>query len=188
MENHYFIACTLSDQTKEVLHNVRQSYLHEDRFKKIPHKSDLHLTLSFLGSVSDDQLKIVTEAIDKRMKAYQPFSLTYSHLDTFGKEETPRVWWAGPEPSDELQALYESIQDAVRLIHKDEKRPFRPHVTLAKKWKGEPAHIYIGPIDPVIETIEKISIYEIHPGRSPMYTVYQSFQLKESGESNGTAD
>ncbi|WP_404404423.1 RNA 2',3'-cyclic phosphodiesterase [Jeotgalibacillus malaysiensis] len=188
MENHYFIACALSDQAKEALHNVRQSYLNEDWFKKIPHQADLHVTLSFLGAVSEEQLNIVSEALDKRIEACSAFPLTFSHIDTFGPDASPRVWWAGSEDSDELTTLYRQVQDAVRLIDKGENRPFRPHATLAKKWKGEPGFVYKGPINPINDTVQEVTIYEINPGDSPMYTVYQSFKLKESGENNGTAD
>lgn len=190
MENHYFIACALSDQAKEALHNVRQSYLNENWFKKIPHQADLHVTLSFLGAVSEGQLHIVSEALDKKIKACSTFPLTFSRVDTFGPDASPRVWWAGPDDSDELTVLYSQVQDAVRLINQAENRPFRPHATLAKKWKSgqhlDP--VYKGRINPITDTIQEVTIYEIYPGEAPMYKVYQSFKLKESGEKYGTAD
>ena len=44
------------------------------------------------------------------------------------------LWWAGVEPSRGLSALAESIQRALRErgFHV-ERRPFRPHVTLARE-------------------------------------------------------
>lgn len=188
MENHYFIACSLSDQAKEALHTARQIHLNQDSFKKIPHQADLHVTLSFLGAVSEAELNIVSEALDKRIEAQKAFPLTFSRIDTFGPDTSPRVWWAGPDYSEALSALYHQVQEAVGLIHKGENRPFRPHVTLAKKWKGETDSVYRGQINPISDMINKVIIYEIHPGRSPMYTIYQTFELKESGENNGTAD
>lgn len=188
MDNHYFVACTLSDEVKETLHNVRQSFLTEEAFKKVTDQADLHITLSFLGAVTEQQLNIVCEALDKKIKGRQTFKVVFDHIHTFGAEDSPRVWWAGPRESAELTSLYDCVQSAVSVIDKGENRPFRPHVTLAKKWKGEAAAVYIGPIDPVPARITEVTVYKIHPGQSPMYSIYQSFQLKESGENYGTAD
>ncbi|MFB1080368.1 RNA 2',3'-cyclic phosphodiesterase [Jeotgalibacillus sp. JSM ZJ347] len=188
MDNHYFVACTLSDEVKETLHNIRQSFLTEEAFKKVTDQADLHITLSFLGAVSEQQLNIVCEALDKKIKERQTFQVVFDHIHTFGPKDSPRVWWAGPRESTELSSLYDCVQSAVSVIEKGESRPFRPHVTLAKKWKGEAATVYRGSLDPVSAQITEVRVYKIHPGHSPMYSTYQSFQLKESGENNGTAD
>ncbi|MDZ5712524.1 RNA 2',3'-cyclic phosphodiesterase [Jeotgalibacillus haloalkalitolerans] len=188
MENHYFIACTLSDEAKSKLHTIRESLLTADKFKKETDQADLHVTLSFLGAVSEDQLNIVCNALDKKIKEHRAFKLTFNYIHTFGPEDSPRVWWAGPEESEALSFLYQTVQEAVSKIHKGESRPFRPHVTLAKKWKGEPASVYRGPIKAVTDLIKQVTVYEIHPGETPMYKTYYSMKLIESGENNGTAD
>ncbi|TFD98270.1 RNA 2',3'-cyclic phosphodiesterase [Jeotgalibacillus salarius] len=188
MENHYFIACTLSEEAKDQLHNIRRKYLTHDCFMKYPHQNDLHVTLSFLGAVTAQQLKIICDELSEKLMNLQQFPLTFKHISTFGSEESPRVWWTGPAESKELTALYETVQSAVSKIHKNENRPFRPHVTLAKKWKGEKGEVFKGSIEPVSDWIKYVTIYEINPGQIPLYTNFASYKLKESGENHGTVN
>ncbi|KIL47288.1 hypothetical protein KP77_23930 [Jeotgalibacillus alimentarius] len=188
MEKHYFIACKLPDKVKSKLYELQQTHLQQDCFKKYTERDDLHITLSFFGAVSEQELKIVCAELDNKIKSHEKIRVTFDRIDTFGHELAPRVWWARPTPSAPLNELYRTVQDIAGLIHKDEHRPFRPHATLAKKWKGEPADVYRGPVEPVTGLIDEVVIYEIHPQKRPMYEIYASYQLSESGENDGTVN
>ncbi|MBM7578996.1 RNA 2',3'-cyclic phosphodiesterase [Jeotgalibacillus terrae] len=188
MGTHYFIACKLPYKVKNKLYELQQAHMQQDCFKKYPERDDLHITLSFFGAVSEQELKIVCAELDNKIKSHKAFRVTFDRIDTFGQESAPRVWWAGPKPSAHLTDLYRTVQDIAGLINKNEHRPFRPHVTLAKKWKGEPVDVYRGPVEPVTGFIDEVVIYEIHPEKRPMYDIYASYQLSESGENDGTVN
>ena len=90
----------------------------------------IHLTLAFLGEVDEarrDALRGVAAALRAR-----PFVL---RLDRVGSFRRSRVAWAGAsDVPAELRALQSSLEEALRAHGFDlEERPFRLHVTLARK-------------------------------------------------------
>lgn len=91
---------------------------------------NLHLTLSFLGSVD-----VVTENCAREMAetlVWQPLELDFNRLGWFAR---PKVLWAGCSViPTELIDLVNRIQEGVaRCGIKTELRPFKPHITLARK-------------------------------------------------------
>ncbi|GBE48788.1 2'-5'-RNA ligase [bacterium BMS3Bbin12] len=102
-------------------------------------EADLHVTVVFLGAV-DAARRACCEAAAATLRP-APFTLT---LDTVGYWPRARALWLGatqvPEP---LPALARSLNEALAVCgFTPEPRPFRPHVTLARKvaqWKGAPA-------------------------------------------------
>ncbi len=57
MEPHYFVAITLPNYIKEVLSNYKEDMEEELPFRSWVHKEDYHITLSFLGSATEEQLE-----------------------------------------------------------------------------------------------------------------------------------
>ena len=91
----------------------------------------LHLTLAFLGNVQEQQLPDICEAA--RNLPVKPFPLTVSGLGCFGDPDHPRNLWAGVHPVDELAGLHRAlIQRLASLGFGQEKRAFRPHITLSR--------------------------------------------------------
>ncbi len=97
--------------------------------------ANLHLTLVFLGNVAAGREPCV-EAAAASVRG-EPFTLS---LDRVGWFPRPRVWWLGadiaPAP---LVDLVEQLQQALRPCgFEPEGRPFRAHVTLARKVNRRP--------------------------------------------------
>jgi 2'-5' RNA ligase len=96
------------------------------------HEADLHLTLCFLGDVPEARVATVQEVASDITAHHSRLSLT--RLDCW---ERSRVLCLLPEQDDALRAVGElarSIDAAARGagIAPDAK-PFRPHVTVARK-------------------------------------------------------
>jgi 2'-5' RNA ligase len=95
-----------------------------------PHPPDLHLTLVFLGPVTAEQYPCVVRAAAAIRGV--PFDLT---IDRVGYWSRPRILWCAPaETPEPLQTLVADLQR--ELLHcgfRPEKRPYSPHVTLARK-------------------------------------------------------
>lgn len=96
---------------------------------RIMAEETLHLTLAFLGDVTDAQAGAVDECVSAR---HLPgASVEIRGAGTFG--EPPRVLWAGVEPDEGLTHLRKAVRSAVRDAGIDLPRErFRPHVTLAR--------------------------------------------------------
>jgi RNA 2',3'-cyclic 3'-phosphodiesterase len=100
----------------------------------------IHLTLAFLGNLTDEQLETAIDAA--RVAALQavPFEYRLKGLGIFGSSSQPRVIWMGVEdlPSGKIQGS--PLQQVHRALSRElelrgfevEKRPFAPHLTLAR--------------------------------------------------------
>ena len=100
----------------------------------------IHLTLAFLGELSDDQLAEAVDATEEAAQKAIPFEYRLKGLGIFGSPHQPRVIWMGVEdmPSGKIQGS--PLQPLHRVLTKElelrnfetEKRPFSPHLTLAR--------------------------------------------------------
>ena len=91
---------------------------------------NLHLTLRFIGEVSEDIAADIDDAL-LRVKASR-FSLRLAGTGVFGGNR-PNVLWAGAERDPGLVRLRDKIEQAlVRAGLEPEQRKFAPHVTLAR--------------------------------------------------------
>jgi len=100
----------------------------------------IHLTLAFLGELSDDQLAEAIRASEEAAQKATPFEYRLKGLGIFGSPSQPRVIWMGVEdlPSGKIQGS--PLQQLHRVLTKElelrgfetEKRPFSPHLTLVR--------------------------------------------------------
>ena len=92
----------------------------------------IHLTLKFLGEISDQQ---VTQAINalKELRPFETFSTEVKGFGFFPDTRRPRVFWAGVATPPNLVMLAEQVEHAMeKLGFAREDRPFTPHLTLAR--------------------------------------------------------
>lgn len=92
----------------------------------------IHLTLKFLGEISDAQSSQVTNALAS-LAPFKPFPIEVKGFGFFPDARRPRVFWAGLEaPVDliQLAARVEALMEP--LGFPKEPRPFTPHLTLAR--------------------------------------------------------
>jgi 2'-5' RNA ligase len=91
---------------------------------------NLHLTLRFIGEISEDLAGDVDDAL-ARIRARR-FSLQLAGTGVFGGDR-PRNLWVGVERNLDLATLRDKIEQALtRIGLPPEPRKFAPHVTLAR--------------------------------------------------------
>ena len=92
----------------------------------------VHLTLKFLGQISDDQTTQATDAL-KGLRQFEAFSAEVKGFGFFPDARRPRVFWAGVVTPPSLLALVEQVEHAMeKLGFAREAHPFSPHLTLAR--------------------------------------------------------
>jgi len=98
------------------------------------HPEDLHVTLQFLGEVAAERLPCVEDAV-AALAGRGSFDLL---LDQAGYWPRPRVSWLAPsEVPAPLLALQQDLAARLNACgFPPEARPYRPHVTLARKSPG----------------------------------------------------
>ena len=95
--------------------------------------ADLHLTLVFLGDVSETLARTVAEGMDRVAAECSPFSFKIGDLGCFGPTSSPRVVWAGVGESKELRSLQQRVVASVEACGAvADTRPYAPHITLAR--------------------------------------------------------
>jgi len=133
---------------------------------------NLHITLSFLGSIDAAQ-RVCAERAAADVRA-RPMTLTLDRLGYFPK---PRVMWLGGEPVP--AALADLAAD---LNHKLggcgitlDSRPFALHMTLLRKVSGQPA---LDAPEPITWRIQSFSLVksETRPA-GPIYMVVRTWPL-----------
>lgn len=97
--------------------------------KRVP-AANLHMTLAFPGQVTAAQRACLEAAADRVSSA--PFKLEIDHIDSW---PGPRVLWSGPTHTPTaLASLVSALQESLPSCGlQQEKRPFHPHITLARK-------------------------------------------------------
>ncbi|WP_026963465.1 RNA 2',3'-cyclic phosphodiesterase [Alicyclobacillus pomorum] len=94
-----------------------------------------HITVLFLGELAPDLLPFLDEVGEAAAKSVRPFALRLTHAGAF---ERNRILWLGLAEDDgyeTLQALHSSVRRHI-VRHGGisvESRPYRPHLTLARK-------------------------------------------------------
>ncbi len=94
-----------------------------------------HITVVFLGELAPHLFPFLDEVGETAAKSVGPFALRLTHSGAF---ERNRILWLGLAQDDGhqmLHTLHSSVQQRVAR-HADipvESRPYRPHLTLARK-------------------------------------------------------
>ena len=127
------------------------------------HRADLHMTLRFLGMVDPDRIDDLRRIGDDL--PHESFGLV---LDETGYWARPQVLWCGPSsPPGGLLSLHQALEGALAAEGWPvEQRPFRPHVTLARKVRQAGAY---GPLLPVSWQVRELALVESRAGQVPLY-------------------
>ncbi len=100
----------------------------------------IHLTLAFLGELDDDQLALAKQATQIASQDFPAFEYRLSGLGIFGSPQQPRTIWMGVADQPIAQLHGSPLQNLHRALNRElerrgfsvEKRPFAPHLTLAR--------------------------------------------------------
>lgn len=177
---HYFIGFKIPETVAEHLDQARSTWDLQETHKVIPHVSDLHITLLYLGGVEEELFQKLSGRLDDLEVTCPSFDLTIKGVSTFGSSRKPRVIHASVEEQSKLKQLHGHVKNiAESLNFKVDQKLFVPHITLAKKWIGN-GELDIGnmQVEQMNFTIEHFSIYSIHPQKIPSYQAVKTVNLK----------
>ncbi len=136
-------------------------------------ENNTHITLAFLGDIdAGTRADLIREATSLRIT---PFSLTLDHVGCWPK---PKIAWLAPSsPPEQLFRL----AAALHLLSQNcglslAERPFRPHLTVARKVACLTADI---PLQPISWNINKFCLLDsISHASGVEYQVKRSWPLK----------
>ncbi|MFE8703374.1 RNA 2',3'-cyclic phosphodiesterase [Cytobacillus sp. FJAT-54145] len=184
---HYFYAISLPREVKEMLNEQMVDLKSKLSFKTWVHHEDLHITLAFLGHAPELKLKSSVELVKRNIVDCPSFTLTIHQLGVFGKQEFPRIFWADVQKEPLLDGVRKQVfSSCLEAGFELETRPFRPHITFARKWVGdqpftqqqlENSNIFSK--QPVTFTANEVVLYQTNLDRIPKYETIQTFPLSQ---------
>ncbi|MEQ8350158.1 MAG: RNA 2',3'-cyclic phosphodiesterase [Leptospiraceae bacterium] len=135
-EQRTFIALTIPDHVIQRLGGL-QTGLPDVRWTP---PDQMHITLKFLGEVSDDSLEDLSSLLEE-MRFTAP-GIRIAGLGYFAQRKSPPVLWAGLEPEDPIQEIHRVIESSTgKLGFAKEKRNYRPHITLGRLRRSNPRRL-----------------------------------------------
>ncbi|MNB74651.1 2'-5'-RNA ligase [compost metagenome] len=181
-----FTAVRLSPEIRSRTGELCRAMSAELPFAKWTHAEDYHITLQFLGDTPASDIPALIGSLKQASEKMEPFTLTLQEPGTFGPPGAPRVLWAGVGgEKDALRELYARITGKTAALgFTAENRPYSPHVTLARRYRGtEPfqsSKLEVWSNDEVFRMswrVEEWVLFVTRMHNQPMYEVVESFRF-----------
>jgi RNA 2',3'-cyclic 3'-phosphodiesterase len=116
-----------SDFNDDIFEQLQEKIIDSSAKLSITHS--YHITLKFLGDVSEDKIGLICERLSKIQ--FEPFIVTLDKIGVFPSENNARVIWVGIKKSEEMLDLQRKVDDSLKGMFPLE-RNFFPHITLAR--------------------------------------------------------
>jgi 2'-5' RNA ligase len=185
-----FIAIDIDDKIRKAIADLQKQIASKVDVKKGDIKwvepNNIHLTLKFLGEISDEQLAEVGEIAKTVVSAHNKFTLDIESVGSFGGRSAKIVWVGARKGTEALLALQKDLNDLLAQTgYPKEEREFSAHLTLCRVnhpiaglKMGEAiaqfSHLKLGSI-----AAESLCIYQsqLTPA-GPNYTLLDEFKLR----------
>ena len=130
-----FIAALFPEDTIGELNGLRENLRRSSESGSFVPDSNLHLTLAFLGECNEKQKDDAISTIKRLHDFSVPVDI---HRMGYFSRDDGRLWFAQLEDSEALTGLHDELQDNLKELGLpfDGKR-FRPHITLARRVRGD---------------------------------------------------
>ena len=127
-----FIAIDLPESIQAALGQQQATFRAACPGARWTRSEGIHLTLKFLGEITEAQVQQVSEAL-AGFEPFEKFSIEVKGFGCFPDARRPRVFWTGLEAPPDLGQLAERVEAAMESLgFPRENRPFSPHLTLAR--------------------------------------------------------
>ncbi len=187
-----FLAINLPAEIKEKLAALQNELAESRADVRWVRPEGIHLTLKFLGNVSEDRIEEIVAAAQEAIKKASPgvIKLGIKGLGTFPPHKAPRVVWAGLTGDlVPLARLQQALEEALaRIGFEKENRPFIPHLTLGRVKSSRRKEALLKKIEkyreeeitPEIIEVSEIVLYQstLHP-KGAIYTPLRRMSLKQ---------
>ncbi len=132
-----FVAVNLPEEERRAAYDATAALRHAELPVRWVQPASLHVTLKFLGEVSEEQAPALAAALDGAVGAARPFEVGLGGVGAFPSLARPRVIWLGVEPHPALELLANDVELALQPFgFEAELRPFQPHITLGRARQG----------------------------------------------------
>jgi 2'-5' RNA ligase len=127
-----FVALDIPDAVRAALAELSQRLKKTCPGARWVRLESVHVTLKFIGEVPAEDVENIRRVLGE-LPGFSAIEVRFAGLGFFPSARRPRVFWAGVEAGPQLAALVAAIEMKLEaLAIAPEKRPFQPHLTLAR--------------------------------------------------------
>lgn len=153
---------------------------------KVVSTEHLHLTLKFLGDTEEGLVSEIVSAMREAASGVAPFTVEVRGTGAFPSLSRPSVLWVGIRGADALAEMAKTLDEHLATLgFEPERRPWSPHVTLARVRGGSRMAAVQGVLrsheaDAFGEAqVDEIRLKKsvLQPG-GPVYTTVESVRLE----------
>jgi 2'-5' RNA ligase len=175
-----FVAVFPPQSVREALFRAARDLPASKAFRLIGSEK-LHLTLKFLGNVTEDDLSRMKQALEQLRGRHEPFAVETSGFGAFPSGRKARILWTGVgEGSGPLRAVAKSVDDLLEPAgFGREERPYVPHLTLGRA-RGHGAKFDAASVSPpaLRFSVSGVDLVESVPGeRGVTYSVLETYSF-----------
>ncbi|WP_347549226.1 RNA 2',3'-cyclic phosphodiesterase [Pseudalkalibacillus hwajinpoensis] len=181
MSTHYFIALPIEQQLRDKLEKIQHGY-DLRLYKHHVYPEDFHVTMAFLGQASEEQLLSLHNGLQNVVENFRPFNIEIERIAGFGSKDQPRVLFAEVKINERLEQLHRKVVAVCSTAgFVSDQRAYRPHITLAKKWRFSDRKIASD--WPVFKSenqeVYSLKLYKVAPNEKPRYQCVESYAFNE---------
>jgi len=180
-----FIAFPISEEAKNEIVKIQTevSRLNPKMPIKFSEKHNLHVTVEFLGELTEEQIGATEEILSDISTRHHPFKYWLQAVDGFPNLNSPHVLVVKTREEGRAgDVLHDELFK--RLMEKGiatDAHPWRPHITLGRIkriWSG-PIGLVSMKVTPIVFTVNEMILYKSElSARGPNYEVINTFKLK----------
>lgn len=181
-----FVAITLDGTIRENLISIRELIRKYQPDVKLVETENIHLTVRFLGEISEDILPRIFGALSI-INEYHCFEIELKNIGAFPSVKKPKVIWIGCEDrTNTLNKIYQALESGFIAIGlQPDEKGFSAHITLARDkipkpnnnfevWAAKYANKSFG-----IQMVKQITLFQSTlTSDGPIYTNIRDFKLK----------
>ena len=129
-----FLSIPVPNVVKNIKQMLTSTFENERAEIRWVKHNNLHLTVQWLGSASDEKVPKIIKEVEKVVSTINSFVLTVSKTGCFPNTSKPSVLYLGVRGNIEaLKALVVKINDKMSQVgFKKDSESFIPHITVAK--------------------------------------------------------
>ncbi|MDX1811704.1 MAG: RNA 2',3'-cyclic phosphodiesterase [Gammaproteobacteria bacterium] len=165
-----FFSVTPDDDALSRIVKLQKEYS-DSKCRLIP-PDNIHITLLFIGNVDPQLLDCIKSSADKVLQ--HSFKLKLNYVSQFKRSGI--LWLGNKEDNENITELYDTLYANVSNCSVTlEKRRFKPHLTLARKFYS---HVSQNDIPPITTRVSQFHLMQTIPyNNSVKYQIIKTWHL-----------
>ncbi len=130
-----FVAIDFSPEIRKKIGEIIEYFKTQtpDYALKWVEPQNLHMTIKFLGELSEGHLRTIKDVLSDTLEGRSAFEIEVTGMGMYPSTQKPRVIWLGVEGSEPLKDIHQSLDQALQKASiPPDKRGLSPHLTIAR--------------------------------------------------------